>query len=62
LLVLPYWLGWLYSRVQENRMKAVNTQKDFLSSFLQLMDQFNCEEEEIFPKILKKIWTSQSKV
>ena len=42
-------------------MKAVQTEKDFLTSFLQLMDQFSCEEEEVFPQNLKKMWISQSK-
>ena len=42
-------------------MKAVLTEKDFLSSYLSIMAQFNCEEEEIFPKLLKKIWSAQSK-
>ena len=42
-------------------MKAVLTEKDFLSSFLSLMDQFNCEEEEVFPKVLKNIWLAQNK-
>ena len=45
----------------ENRMKAVLTEKDFLLSFLALMDQFNCEDEEVFPKGLKKLWSNQSK-
>lgn len=43
-------------------MKAVTTSRDFLSTFLTLMDQFSCEEEQIFPKNLKKIWKDQSKV
>ena len=42
-------------------MKAVQTEKDFINSFLHLMDQFSCEEEEIFPKNLKKMWNAQSK-
>ena len=59
-LTLPYHLGWLYCRLKEPRMKAVTTSRDFLTSFLQLIDQFNCEDEEIFPKNLKKMWESQS--
>ena len=42
-------------------MKAVLAEKDYLSSFLQLMEQFSCEEEEVFPKYLVKIWKSQQK-
>ena len=42
-------------------MKAVLAEKDYLSSFLHLMGQFSCEEEEVFPNYLKNIWASQDK-
>ena len=42
-------------------MKAIQTEKEFLTSFLSLMHQFNCEDEEIFSANLVKIWQAQSK-
>jgi hypothetical protein len=42
-------------------MKAVTSSKEFLSSFLHLMEQFSCEDEEVFPKNLKKMWSAQVK-
>jgi len=59
-LALPYHLGWLYGRLREPRRKAIESSRDYLITFLQLMIQFNCEEEEIFPKVLVKTWKMQS--
>jgi hypothetical protein len=41
-------------------MKAVESSRAYLSTFLQLMDQFNCEDEQVFPKVLIKMWKEQS--
>jgi len=59
---LPYHLGWLYGRLREPRRKAIETSKIYLSSFLKLMEQFNCEEEEIFPPVLAKMWKEQEQL
>lgn len=43
-LALPYHIGWLYGRLQEPRRKNVETSKNYLITFLELMDQFNSED------------------
>ena len=39
----------------------METSRTYLTTFLELMEQFNCEDEEIFPKSFLQIWKSQQK-
>ena len=60
-LALPYHLGWLYGRSMQPRRANVETSRNYLTTFLELMEQFECEEESIFPKSFMGIWKEQQK-
>jgi hypothetical protein len=43
-LAIPYHIGWLYGRLQEPRRKNVEASRNYLSTYLELMFQFNSED------------------
>ena len=52
--MLPYYIGFLYGRISKPRKNAIIQSKNYLEAYLNLMNTFTSEEEEIFPPNVKK--------
>lgn len=49
-LTLPYYIGFLFGRISKPRKEAVNQSRNYLKAFLNLVMNFNSEDEQLFPE------------